>query len=67
MNPKKIPDSSEVSNITSAPSIIQSHTDWSVDELVDDQIDTSDIPEWTEENWVRAKNGNIHAPRKVKA
>ena len=32
----------------------------SISELNDNEIDTSDIPEWTEENWARAKKGLIH-------
>ena len=28
-----------------------------ISDLDDNEIDTSDIPEWTEENWKRAKKG----------
>jgi uncharacterized protein (DUF4415 family) len=32
--------------------------------LPDDQIDTSDIPEITEEQWARAKRANFYRPLK---
>ena len=67
MNRREIFDISEVSKKTSRPSSIHRRTDWSIEDLADDQIDTSDIPEWTEENWARAKQGNIHTPRKIKS
>ena len=54
----------ETLNQNSTSSTAQKNTTWSIDELDDDQIDTSDIPEWTERDWARAKQGNIHSPRK---
>ena len=34
-------------------------------ELRDDQIDTSDIPEWTPEDFALAERGSLYRPRKA--
>ena len=34
-------------------------------DLPDDQIDTSDIPEWTDEDFAKAKRAEFYRPRKA--
>ena len=46
------------------PTTVPEEFKGSISDLSDSEIDTSDIPEWTEENWARAKKGLFHNTRK---
>ena len=65
MNRRKISKNKVTLSESSTSSVVRKCNVWSIDDLDEDQIDTSDIPEWTEENWTRAKLGNIHEPRQA--
>ena len=66
MNPREIIGKFETTNLdpTSGPGSNKNCKN--ILDLRDDQIDTSDIPEWTEDNWARAKKGFFTQRRKEK-
>ena len=65
MNRREIYKSKVALNKNPTSSVARKWTVWSIDDLDVAKINTSDIPEWTKENWTRAKLGNIHGPCKV--